>query len=57
VTAIFNPGNPRKIQMRQQFIESIGVEFLRFRNNEIRDNLGGVLEAIYRKIREMDKTR
>jgi Protein of unknown function (DUF559) len=49
----FQPGKQTKDGIRQQFIESTGVQFLRFRNVEIRENLRGVLEAIYRKIQEL----
>jgi hypothetical protein len=53
----FQPGEREKDEMRQQFIESVGIQFLRFRNNEIRQNLRGVLEAIYRKINEIEKSQ
>ena len=32
---------------RQKYIESYGIHFLRFTNNEIYDNLDGVLQMIY----------
>jgi very-short-patch-repair endonuclease len=32
---------------RQKYIESCGIHFLRFTNNEIYDNLDGVLQMIY----------
>jgi len=31
---------------RQSFIESFGIHFLRFTNQEVYDNLNGVLETI-----------
>jgi very-short-patch-repair endonuclease len=49
----FQPGQQEKDKRRQQFIESVGIQFLRFRNVEIRENLRGVLEAIYRQIQEL----
>ena len=33
---------------RQAFIESFGIHFLRFTNQDVYDNLDGVLEAITR---------
>jgi very-short-patch-repair endonuclease len=38
---------------RQIFIESAGINFLRFTNNQVYENLNGVLEIIARKIREL----
>jgi very-short-patch-repair endonuclease len=52
----FQPGEQEKDQRRQEHIEFFGVQFLRFRNNEVRENLRGVLEAIYRKVREMEES-
>jgi very-short-patch-repair endonuclease len=52
----FQPGEQEKDRTRQQFIESTGVQFLRFRNVEVRENLHGVLEAIYRKIQALNET-
>ena len=52
----FQLGEQDKDRTRQQFIESTGVQFLRFRNVEVRRNLRGVLEAIYRKIQALNET-
>jgi very-short-patch-repair endonuclease len=52
----FQPGEQEKDRTRQQFIESTGVQFLRFRNVEVRENLKGVLEAIYRRIQAPNET-
>ena len=52
----FQPGEQEKDQRRQEDIEFFGVVFLRFRNNEVWENLEGVLEAIYRKVREMEES-
>jgi very-short-patch-repair endonuclease len=51
----FQPGEQEKDEKRQQLIESVGIQFLRFRNNEVRENLRGVLEAIWRKVEELNK--
>src|SRR5262245_60848273 len=39
---------------RQQFIESFGIRFLRFTNDDVFENLEGVLEVIATAIKEMD---
>ena len=49
----FQPGEQEKDRQRQEHIESFGIQFLRFANNEVRENLRGVLEAIWRKVHEM----
>ena len=51
----FQPGEQEKDRQRQEHIESFGIQFLRFRNNEVRENLRGVLEAIWRKVEELSK--
>lgn len=38
---------------RQAFIESVGIRFLRFTNDEVYGNLEGVLERIVRKMGEL----
>jgi very-short-patch-repair endonuclease len=38
---------------RQAFIESLGIQFLRFTNDEVYGNLEGVLERIIQKIEEL----
>ena len=52
----FHPGEQEKDRQRQEHNESFGIQFLRFGNNEVRENLRGVLEGIYRKIRELERT-
>ncbi|KPJ65121.1 hypothetical protein AMJ44_10950 [candidate division WOR-1 bacterium DG_54_3] len=37
-------------KMRQYIIESLGIEFLRFTNNEIHSVMGEVVEQIHQKI-------
>ena len=51
----FQPGEQEKDRRRQEHIESFGVQFLRFRDNEVREHLRGVLEAIWRKVEELSK--
>jgi len=41
---------------RQAFIESVGIRFLRFTNDEVYGNLDGVLERILQKIGELRDT-
>jgi very-short-patch-repair endonuclease len=38
---------------RQQYIEALGIKFLRFLNTEIYQNLRGVLQAINEKVTEL----
>jgi hypothetical protein len=40
-------------QERQTFIESVGIRFLRFTNDQVYGNLEGVLERIIQKIGEL----
>ncbi|MEA5598966.1 endonuclease domain-containing protein [Rivularia sp. UHCC 0363] len=38
---------------RQTYIESFGIKFVRFTNNDVYNNLDGVLETIALKVREL----
>jgi very-short-patch-repair endonuclease len=38
---------------RQEYIEAFGIQFLRFTNTDVCENLGGVCQTIYDKIEEM----
>ncbi|MEH2254087.1 endonuclease domain-containing protein [Nostoc sp.] len=38
---------------RQEFIESAGIKFNRFTNNDVYANLSGVLESIAQNIRNL----
>ncbi|MBE9214711.1 DUF559 domain-containing protein [Plectonema cf. radiosum LEGE 06105] len=38
---------------RQSYIKSFGIKFIRFTNNDVYDNLDGVLESIALKVREL----
>lgn len=49
----FQDGAQEYDQERQAFIESVGIRFLRFTNNEVYGNLEGVLERIIQKIGEL----
>jgi very-short-patch-repair endonuclease len=49
----FQNGQQGNDKRRQAYIESTGIHFLRFRNNEVRENIAGVLESIYRRLIEL----
>lgn len=49
----FQAGAQEYDRERQAFIESVGIRFLRFTNNEVYDNLAGVLERINQEIWEL----
>jgi very-short-patch-repair endonuclease len=49
----FQEGAAKYDEERQILIESTGIKFLRFTNNQVYENLNGVLEAIVQKIREL----
>ena len=51
----FQEGAAHYDNERQIFIESAGIKFLRFTNNQVYENLNGVLEIIAQKIRELRK--
>ncbi|MEH2094560.1 MULTISPECIES: endonuclease domain-containing protein [unclassified Nostoc] len=41
------------IKAKQKFIESAGIKFIRFTNNDVYANLSGVLESIAQNIRNL----
>ena len=49
----FQEGVAQYDKERQIFIESAGIQFLRFTNQDVYENLNGVLETIASKIREL----
>ncbi|GAB1545104.1 hypothetical protein NUACC21_77800 [Scytonema sp. NUACC21] len=49
----FQDGAVEYDRERQAFIESAGIKFIRFTNNDVYMNLTGVLETIAEKIREL----
>jgi very-short-patch-repair endonuclease len=49
----FQEGVAQYDKERQIFIESAGIQFLRFTNRDVYENLNGVLETIAYKIREL----
>jgi very-short-patch-repair endonuclease len=51
----FQEGAAQYDNERQIFIESTGINFLRFTNNQVYENLNGVLETIAQEIRELRK--
>jgi very-short-patch-repair endonuclease len=51
----FQKGVAQYDNERQMFIESTGINFLRFTNNQVYENINGVLEIIAQKIRELRK--
>lgn len=51
----FQEGASEFDQVRQEFIESAKIKFIRFTNNDVYDNLSGVLETIAQNIRNLRK--
>ena len=49
----FQEGVAQYDEERQVFIESAGIKFLRFTNQDVYKNINGVLETIADKIREL----
>ena len=48
----FNPAVQEYDRLREEFLELYGIEFLRFTNSEVRNNLDGVLHAVATVARE-----
>ena len=44
------PGAEKQDKARQEYIEAYGIQFLRFTNPEVCDNLDGVCQMIYEEI-------
>ncbi|MEL6459804.1 MAG: endonuclease domain-containing protein [Cyanobacteria bacterium J06621_15] len=49
----FKDGIAEYDRERQSYIESLGIRFIRFTNNEVYENLDDVLEGIALKVREL----
>ncbi|MBV6623096.1 MAG: DUF559 domain-containing protein [Rivularia sp. (in: Bacteria)] len=49
----FQEGAAEYDRERQNYIESLGITFVRFTNNDVYENLDGVLESIALKVREL----
>ncbi|WP_414622118.1 endonuclease domain-containing protein [Calothrix sp. CCY 0018] len=49
----FKEGAAEYDRERQMYIESLGIKFIRFTNNDVYENLDGVLESIAMKVREL----
>jgi very-short-patch-repair endonuclease len=48
----FMPGAEAQDKARQEYIEAFGIQFLRFTNEDVCNNIDGVCQAIYLKIEE-----
>ena len=46
----FEPNAVRKDEIRQKYIESLGIKVIRFTNLEVRQNLEAVIEKIMREL-------
>ena len=53
----YREGAEEKDIIRQQWIESFGIRFLRFQNSEVYHNLYGVLDAIYETVAELRRDK
>ncbi|MEH2454795.1 endonuclease domain-containing protein [Nostoc sp.] len=49
----FQEGAIESDKARQEFLESAGIKFIRFTNNDVYANLSGVLESIAHNIRNL----
>ncbi len=49
----FIDGTQEYDRERQAFIEATGIQFIRFTNNDVYENLEGVLEIVRLKVREL----
>ena len=49
----FKDGMAEYDRERQSYIESLGIKFIRFTNNDVYENLDGVLVRIVLKVREL----
>ncbi|WP_414549561.1 endonuclease domain-containing protein [Anabaena sp. CCY 0017] len=49
----FQDGAAEYDQVRQEFMESVGIKFIRFTNNDVYGNLSGVLESIAQYIQNL----
>jgi very-short-patch-repair endonuclease len=49
----FKDGAAEYDRARQEFVESAGIRFIRFTNDDVYLNLSGVLESIADKVREL----
>jgi Uncharacterized protein conserved in bacteria len=53
----FQPGAIERDSERQKYIESFGIEFLRFTNADIYENLDGVIDKIAEHITERSQNK
>ncbi|MGD1043789.1 MAG: endonuclease domain-containing protein [Bacteroidota bacterium] len=49
----FMPGAEEQDKARQEYIESFGIQFLRFTNEDVYKNIDGVCKTVFNKIREI----
>ncbi len=49
----FMPGAKEQDKARQKYIEAFGIQFLRFTNTDVCENLDGVCQVIFNKIEEI----
>jgi very-short-patch-repair endonuclease len=46
----FMPGAEEQDKARQEYIESFGIQFLRFTNEDVYKNIDGVCQTLYNRI-------
>ena len=49
----FMSGAEVQDKIRQEYIESFGIQFLRFTNEDVYKNIDGVCQTVYNKIEEV----
>jgi very-short-patch-repair endonuclease len=49
----FMVGAEEQDKIRQEYIESFGIQFLRFTNENVYKNIDGVCQSVYNKIEEI----
>jgi very-short-patch-repair endonuclease len=53
VTWLRLPGAEEQDKIHQEYIESFGIQFLRFTNEDVYKNINGVCQTVYNKIEEI----
>ncbi len=51
----YMPGAEDQDKARQEYIESFGIEFLRFTNEDVYTNIEGVCQTVYNAVDELRK--
>ena len=49
----FMTGAEEQDKTRQEYIESFGIQFLRFTNDDVYKNIDGVCQTVYNKVEEI----